>query len=212
VARASLTRRALAAAGLACLAGFAYAHRGDAELWMAHAHNLIALAMWTFFFRRDAGGARAGRARHVALPVAFVVLSALFFLLPLPDLSMFAGVDPAVQELVLSPVSSPSLAPRFVAFFAFAQSVHYAVWVRSVPDEARPRGGIRSFASSMRALRLDVGGVVLAASVLAFFGILAWALVDLDAARVGYFRLALSHGYLELAVAGLCVLERRALA
>jgi hypothetical protein len=39
-------------------------------------------------------------------------------------------------------------------------------------------------------------------------GIVGWALHDLIAARTGYLRLAISHGYLELAVATLFLLER----
>ena len=41
------------------------------------------------------------------------------------------------------------------------------------------------------------------------FGIAAWGVVDLTQARMGYLRLAVFHGYLELAVAVLWLIEGR---
>lgn len=40
--------------------------------------------------------------------------------------------------MIYVPDSWGIFGPRAVVFFAFAQSVHYGVWLRAVPDEARP--------------------------------------------------------------------------
>lgn len=208
VARTTVARKALAIALLGALALYAHEHRGVAEIWMAHAHNLIALAMWTMFFRAKERARGAGAHRHIVVALLFAALGALLFALPSREITPFAGLTLDVQMRSLSPFTDPELSTRFVLFFAFAQSVHYAVWLRAVPDEARPREGIRSFASTARALRADVGPWVLAAFALLTIGIAAWALRDLVAARTGYLRLAISHGYLEIAVAALFVLER----
>jgi hypothetical protein len=229
IARTTLLRRALALAGLGCLAYFVHGYRGVAEIWMAHAHNLIALGMWTMFFRartRRTGDGKPQRGvplaptvmsaraallrkhRHLFVALLFAAGAALLFTLPIGNVAPFAGLDLETQSRSLSPFRDPELSLRFVLFFAFAQSVHYAIWLRAVPDEARPREGIRSFASTARALSADVSPWLLAAFMLLTVGIVGWALHDLIAARTGYLRLAISHGYLELAVATLFLLER----
>jgi hypothetical protein len=87
--------------------------------------------------------------------------------------------------------------------------VHYGVWLRLVPEEDRPREAPRPFASSFRALRDDLGLVVLGAAILAAVGLAAWAAFDVLAARAGYLRFANFHGQLELAAAALFALEGR---
>ena len=125
---------------------------------------------------------------------------------PAADASFF-GVSIAEQARVLSPIARSPLASRFVLFFAFAQTVHYAVWLRLVPEDDRPRAGVRSFASTARALRSDLGVPVLFAFVALAALFVVWAFVSLHAARLGYLQLAVTHGYLEIAVAILFVLE-----
>ena len=120
-----------------------------------------------------------------------------------------AGLDHDTLARALSPIEDPAWSLRLVLAFAFAQSVHYGVWLRLIPDDERPRPGLRSFRSTYRALVQDCGRpLVLGALVLAAV-LMAWGLADLEAARTGYLRLALFHGPLELAVIGLLVVERR---
>lgn len=38
-----------------------------------------------------------------------------------------------------SPVNEPQLASRWLAFFAFAQAVHYGVWLKCIPEEDTSR-------------------------------------------------------------------------
>jgi hypothetical protein len=214
VARAAVAKKAVAVVALAAGAAVAYRFRGTAEIVFAHLHNLIALAIWAAFFRpKDSSGrGRALGAGHAAAAVIalFIALSVALFVVPVvpvADASLF-GVSIAEQMRAVSPVAASSpLALRFVTFFAFAQTVHYAVWLRLVPEDDRPRAGVRSFASTARALRADLGVPVLVAFVGLSALFIAWACVSLHAARIGYLQLAVTHGYLEVAVAILFVLE-----
>ena len=84
--------------------------------------------------------------------------------------------------------------------FAFAQAVHYAVWLRLIPEDDRERPAPRSFRASWQALVHDFGPWPLVGfSGLALF-VAAWGLHDAQAAAHGYFALATFHGYLELGV------------
>jgi hypothetical protein len=192
---------ALAAAALALRLGRA------ADVAMAHLHNFIALALWW------AWAPRRGRLRWTVL--ALFALAAVALLSGVFDGVVGAAPAPGVtlHEMVraLSPLQDPRWGLRLVLLFAFAQSVHYAVWLRMVPDDDRPRPGVRSFASSLRALSSDVGWSVVAVAALATAGLLAWSLHDPHAARLVYLRVALFHGPLEIAVVALLFIERRPL-
>jgi hypothetical protein len=84
--------------------------------------------------------------------------------------------------------------------FAFAQAVHYAVWLRLIPEDDRARPAPRGFKASWAALRADVGPWPLAAVALVALALAGWALFSADGARDAYFALATFHGYLELGV------------
>lgn len=184
-----------------------------ADVVFAHVHNLVALALW-WTWPPTRATRRWGRVPGVAL---FAVGAALIFggatehvALGLGALDApRTGLDLGVLCNTLAPVSSPALALRATLFFAFAQSVHYGVWLRLVPDEDRPREGTRSFVSSYRALEADVGKRLVGGAAVMALGLIAWGLVDLERARDGYFAFALFHGHLELAVGLLWVLEGR---
>jgi hypothetical protein len=197
------TRFACALIALLALTSFWLKSGYSAALAMAHMHNYIAVFVLLAL--------RASKARVVlGLGAVFLFLSALtlggtfdtlLFVpraltrLPLGDASI--SVDDAVAQL--APFASPTMAIRLVALFAFAQSVHYVVWLRVMPDEQREREGLRSFASSVRALRADVGPILLLLAFavwLAFFG---WGLFEPESARVAYLRMAGFHGHLEIA-------------
>ena len=206
VARACWMRRAVVATAALALVALAYESGRVADLALAHAHNVIAVALFWAWSRR--------RSRlHLLVIGAFaagVVAIALGALDGAPA-SRFAGsrlLDAEWIASTLAPLSDPVLSLRLVLVFAFAQSVHYGVWVRLVPEEDRPRPGLRSFTSSVRALVADLGlPFVVLASVVA--GSLAlWGAISLAAARDGYLRLAIFHGPLELGAATLLLLER----
>ena len=105
--------------------------------------------------------------------------------------------------------AGPDWTLRLLLIFAFAQAAHYAIWTRLIPDDARPRPGLRSFAGSYRALIADCGRPLVIAALLVTGGLAAWALFEPASARIAYLRLALFHGPMELAVALLWILEGR---
>lgn len=183
-----------------------------ADVFLAHAHNLVAVAFWVAWTRAPAPR-KALLLSFFALPGALILSGALDPLIAQAETwtaSRWAGDGRALlRTLALS--DHPIWAPRLAVLFAFAQAVHYGVWLRLVPDEDRARAGVRSFAASYRALTRDLGSAVVLASVGLCVGLLAFALSDLSAARHLYLRIALFHGPLEIAVALLLALERRAL-
>ncbi len=208
---ASMARRTLVAAvGIAlCLA----AHRWPwvTDLVLAHLHNVVALALLWAFVPRDR--------RHLAIPFAAFAAVSIFILAggidgavtTLAGWRSFAGLSLGPLLRVYAPFPEHlGFARRLLLLFAFGQSVHYAVWLRSIPDETRPQASIRSFRQTARALRRELGTVLpllalCAAAVLAF-----WACIDLTAARGSYLRFASFHGHLEFALAALAWAERRA--
>jgi hypothetical protein len=97
---------------------------------------------------------------------------------------------------------------RLLVLYAFAQSVHYVVWLRLLPEDDRKSPTPRSFAQSYRALRADVGSLALWLFTLAALALAVWAAFDVGRARNGYIQLAFFHGYLELAAGALLWAER----
>ena len=206
VARGPLAPRSMVVA--AALAAWLYSrdHLWRADLVVAHGHNLFAVALWW------AWSARAGRCHWPAL-VAFAVALALIgggaldSALARWSTSAHAGLTLATFAAELAPARAGPLGLHLVLAFAFAQSVHYGVWLRLIPEEDRPRPGIRSIRSSFRALVEDVGLPVLAVAGCALAALAAWALVDVRVARHAYLRVAGFHAYLELGVAAVLFLE-----
>lgn len=209
VARASLWRRML---GALCLAPFLYWAWWEgpfANLAFAHLHNFIAVGLWLWW--RPRGG------RLYVWPLAFFLFAQVSLLLGAWDstINFFgglqtprAGIDPGWMSAAYAPSASPEMAARLLLAFAFAQAVHYSVWLRLIPEYDRPQETPRSFRASFRALVADLGGPVLFAVVLVSLAIIAWGWIDLAQARDGYLSLALFHGHLELAVLALFWAEK----
>lgn len=197
--------RRAACAGLGAAWALAAWRAGPlADLAFAHAHNAVAFVVLLAW-----GG---GSLRARALPLGLFVAASTALVL-----GAFDG--PATRALAGGPAGLPfeqhldALAPtwaapefpialRLVLLFAFAQSVHYGVWLRLLPEVARPRAAPRSFAMSLRALRRDVGAVALGAAAALALGLLARAAIDVGAARELYLRVAAFHGSLEIGVLG----------
>jgi hypothetical protein len=180
------------------LAVITHALGSTADLIFAHAHNFIAVAMWALWRRRES--------RLHALVLASFVLASACLMLGAGDFawtnalagSLPAGLDASTHVDSLAPDLSQSWALRLVMLYAFAQAVHYGVWLRLVPEDDRPRETPRSFRATYLALRDELGSVLLAAFALASVGLAIWACVDLVEARTGYLRFARFHGMLEL--------------
>jgi MFS family permease len=196
----------LGGVGLAAC-GFVWPYWTD--LAFAHGHNLIAVLLWWAWRPRRAGW-------HF-IPIAlFLGALAVLFFAPIDGLYRRAffwwaptGLDAHVQVPWLAWGLPGDLAVRATLSFAFAQAVHYAVWLRLVPEDDRGRDTPRSWAASLRALREDVGLPLLLLAALAAFTFATWALFDLAAARNTYLRVGLFHGHMELAAYAWVMLERR---
>lgn len=203
-ARAPVRRRAL---GVLCAGAlFAVAQWAGplGDLVFAHAHNAVGLGLWWAWRRRES------RLHWVPI-VLFAAGCALILTGALAPLAQATGgfVAPwtglAVWSLAggLSPVPWGPVAMRVLVLYAFAQSVHYVVWLRLVPEDDRPSPSPRSFVQSYRALRADVGPLVLWMALLTAAVLAGWAVVSVARARDGYLRMAFFHGYLELSAAAL---------
>ncbi len=206
VAATSTRCRLLTLAGVAVLFVLALSLGRQADLAFAHLHNVVALALWWLWRPRTGWLAAA--------PVLLFVLASAALALGLGQDALFAGGPAGLGAehhlLSLAPDAPHPWGLRLVLLFAFAQSVHYAVWLRLVPDDDRPRATPRTFAASWRALAGDFGPWPLALTAALAIGLAVWATLDLAAARDGYFRMALFHGHLELAALALVVTEGRA--
>ncbi len=98
---------------------------------------------------------------------------------------------------------------RLVLLYAFAQSVHYWMWLRMVPDEDRERVSPRTFRRSWVKLENDMGKVVLWGAVATAVFLAGWAVFDLARARYEYLHFARFHGVLELSTVALLLVEGR---
>ncbi len=193
----SWRRRAIGGAGLLPLVALSAGWPAQANLVFAHAHNLVALVLWWLLWPRRARWHFAVVALFAA---AMLLVGAGAFDGALADLS---GRHLRAHAASLAPFASGPWAARIVVSFAFAQAVHYAIWLRLIPEDARRRPSPRPFRSSFAALCRELG-----LPLLVFFGagtlvFAVWALVDLWSARDGYLRAAIFHGHLELAAAAL---------
>ena len=181
-----------------------------ADVVFAHLHNFLAVALWWAWRPRATKGHRWVLAAFVAASV--IILSGVT--LPLLEhtgglWTPAANVAPDEMFAALAPGLPAELATRVVLLFAFAQSIHYAVWLRLVPEEDRGRPTPRTFVATWRALRADLGWPLLAFAVLTALVVAVWAVVDLSAARTGYLRMALFHGHLELVAVTLLLTRSR---
>ncbi len=198
-------RKALSLALAAGLTALVYAAPIASELVLAHAHNFIAVLLWLAWRPR----AQRGHWLVLALFVAGNVALLSGALDPL--VAWASGLSRGPDELPLG-LHMNALAPwperidlsrRAVLAFAFSQSVHYGIWLRAIPEVARRSPTPRTFRQSVRGMSSELGprgSWLVLAAILACLGLALWSTVDLLAARTGYLRFALFHGYLELAV------------
>jgi len=191
------------AAGLATVAF----QIGDLSLvCFAHAHNWIALGLWWTWRPRAVGPERF-------VPWAFVGVTAGILTGVLVPWGPGSGWAPpglgAASHGWLAPGVTEPWATRLVVSYAFAQAVHYGIWLRLVPEEDRPQPTPRGFSASWRALVADLGPVLVWGALVLGLGFAAWAVADLAQARATYFRMAAFHGYLELAAVAQRFVEGR---
>lgn len=181
----------------------------SADLVLAHAHNFIAVGLWTLWRRRE------GRSHWIVL-LAFGLACALL-LAGAADFTwgsglaagLPTGLDARVHAATLAPDLAAPWSLRLVLLYCFAQSVHYGVWLRLVPEDDRERPTPRTFRASYEALRTELSRPVLVGFALASLALAVWACLDLAAARYGYLRFVRFHGVLELGALALVVARGR---
>jgi hypothetical protein len=176
-----------------------------ADFVFLHAHNGIALLFFVLF--------RPRRTAWFLVPLGCALLGVGLIASGALDASFFRvtpprGFDVDTLSLQLSPSQDGTWAMRFALLYAFGQGVHYVVWLRLVPEEARGSGP-RSYRQSLRALRADLGSVLLLFALLPALALLVYAVQDLAVARMRYLQAAFFHGYLELPALAILFVERR---
>lgn len=186
-------RRGAAALTFAALAVLAATNTRLSDLVFAHAHNFIALGLWW---------AWRPRGLTSVLPLAVFTLGlAVLCWIPLSYIEWVPRPETlSVDRLArsLAPGVSGDWKSRLVLIYAFAQSAHYVVWLRLIPEDDRPRTAPRGFVSSYRALVKDVGSLPLLVTLVTTLVFCAWGLVHLGQARHEYLRFSAFHGQLEL--------------
>lgn len=209
LARGTLARKGIALAVIgACMAAAFYTGEVSALIF-AHLHNFIAVLLWWCW--RPRGSLRL----QAMVPLLFVAVSVLIaggWTEPWTRGLSWQPADlgPDYHLAFLAPGVAAPWAMRLVLLFAFAQSVHYGVWLRLIPEDDRPQQTPRTFRASARALQADLGTPLLVGAVIIALGISLWSVFDLAAARDSYLRMALFHGYLELIAATWLFVERPA--
>lgn len=184
----------------------AYLAGSSAGLLFAHFHNLIAVLLWWWWRPRRSAG-------QLAMPLLFLGVSMLLLTGGLSPWTLGLSWQPtglgANDHLAfLAPGMAEPWATRLVLLFAFAQSVHYGIWLRLIPEDDRPQPTPRTFRASAHALVADLGVLLLTIGSCIALGIALWAVADLATARETYLRMALFHGYLELVAALWLFVER----
>jgi hypothetical protein len=213
LSRGSLARRAAVAAPLVVLGLLAGGAPAIATLVFAHVHNLVAVAFFALWRRRES--------RLHWIPVALTAAGAVAILGGALDAVLgralvLGSVDfgDLVLQLappeVISKISSNLRMPdRLVLLYAFGQSVHYVVWLRLVPEDERTSSSPISFRQSFRSLVRDVGAPLLVLASMAAAGVAVWATRDLAKARFEYLQLAFFHGWLEIIAGAIMLAEGR---
>ncbi|MEO7059428.1 MAG: hypothetical protein ABI083_06905 [Lapillicoccus sp.] len=170
---------------------------------LAHLHNLVPLVfLWEWASRLDS---RRGRRLFRATQVAWVLVIPILLAVGLADRWLVGGTGVVEQfvgsgERVLAASAPPGQAAtvvglRFLAVFAFLQTMHYVVWVAFLPTFAPDAS--QAFEARVPWLtprRLwTVGGVAAL-----FLGVLF--LTDWAQGKAVYAALASYHAYLEFPV------------
>lgn len=194
-------RLGLALFAWAALSWLAWVAPYEFQLGFVHGHNLVAIALWWSL---------SSRTPSMAWIPGLTLVGALAIMAgALDPLVTLAGgwsapwTGTSFTEFVetTTPAIDPTLAARLVLSFCFLQSIHYAVWLRLVPDDERVRPAPRTFRASWASLVDDFGLAPLLVLTGLCLGVAAWGAVSLPEARLGYLQLAAFHGYLELAIA-----------
>ena len=168
-------------------------------LVLAHVHNVVALVLWLWLFRRWT--------RPVWLPLSLIVGATALLAsgAATPVIQRIGGdrafgVELASVSSWLVPGVAPRMALALTLTYVFLQAIHYCVWLGWVPQEDVRAEGTLTFRMSARSLVADFGVLGLLAIGLASALVLGLAAFDALRTREVYLSVAAFHGYLELAM------------
>jgi hypothetical protein len=109
-----------------------------------------------------------------------------------------AGFD---AESLGDSLALPGLGPaRSLMLYAYAQAVHYAIWLRLIPGERAAGDAPISFRRALAGLRAALGHPMFAGSVVVALALPVAGLAFPADARTLYLEIAGFHAWLELAV------------
>lgn len=169
-----------------------------ARLVFAHAHNVIGLCVWYALFRP--------RRSQAALPLTWIALLAVAIYVAGGSIPERWGwpewFDLHIQAASqwLAPGLPPATQRGLVLSYAFLQSVHYAVWLHFIPQDAARSAGSPTFCSSLRSAWTDFRPLGFLSIGLGMLGVLGAAYVDPLTTSAVYLFVTPFHGYLELVV------------
>ena len=160
-----------------------------------HLHNVIGIAIWWFWRKRD---------RYEGIPLLLCLLGCLFILFFPISLSSAQEVHPPnlnnhYFERSIAPFAPTIWQFRLVTLYAFLQSIHYLVWIRLIPEEAKKKPTPQSFTKSFLSLKEDMGSIFFVSIFVAAGALLLYAVYSPQDARYHYLYLISFHGFLELA-------------
>ncbi len=181
-----------------------------AALVLAQGHNLVAIALAGWLVRARL---RAGWLVALALAAGIAAIALGLCDGLLAGAGLGAGFGATWRDALATVVPDgvgPVVARRWVAIFAFAQSVHYGAWLRWLPDAARTGARPPSFRRSYQLLEQELGRPATLGVIGLSLALPLAACVSLDGARHAYLGLALFHGFIELAFVACLVLTRGA--
>jgi hypothetical protein len=189
------TRRVVALLLTAVLALAIGIWPGVIAIVLGHLHNLVAIGLWLAWRRTPAAGV-AGVTSVFGLCAAILALGVL------DPVSVWAGafrpretgLDLGSLASTLAPGCDATVAFRLVLLFAFAQAIHYAVWLVLLPSAAQSALGSR------RSWNDDLGRPLTLVAVGLTLAVVAAGTVSPVQTRAVYLSLVLFHGWLEIAV------------
>lgn len=215
VARGSTRVRGLVAVGVLAFLALALTSPYTALVVIAHLHNLVAFGLWLYFLKGEVGRRALWVVLVTYVGLGLVLLSPLVDGLALDHASSTLGAFNLVQMAdTLAPGLSLEMGLRLVLLFGFLQSMHYAIWLRLIPQRLDARRAPPTFKRSLIRLREDFGGKAFVVLVLLCLAIPLMAVIyDAEKTRHLYLLAAISHGWIELAViAALLASARRSAA
>lgn len=183
----------------------AFVYPRSAILWLGHIHNFVAFGLWLYWSKGEGPWSR-----YIGVLVLYLGCIAMigFGVWESFAASMGAfhspqsGLDFGELVKLLAPGMDPTFGFRLVLIYAFAQAIHYVVWLRLVPGNQHfyPKPRPTTFKENFERLRMDFGTLGLYLCILGTVAIPIMALFHATGTRNMYLSLVLFHGWLEFSV------------